>query len=157
MQVIIKPKKISDKQLLDAFLANLVSGYSVEESAQKARTTERWLQKNVPRDLLKSGVSQAIQHRVATVLSPKALQLAEKMMEDKTVSARVRWDIMKTMLAAGAGVIAPKAEALEQAPKDFAAMTPEQLSELRDGLAREIVNRSNAAKVIDQQDLDSLD
>jgi hypothetical protein len=157
MQALIKPKKISDKQILDGFLANLIAGYSSEESAQKAGTTERWLQKNIPREELKSRVSQAIQHRVATVLSPKALQLAEKMMEDKTVSARVRWDIMKTMLAAGAGVVAPKAEALEQAPKDFAAMTPQQLSELRDNLAREMVQRSDAAKVIEHEDFDSLD
>lgn len=153
--------KINKNQMLDAFLANIALGYPTTKAARKAgfTTPERDIAGEMLNPDFIPRVSLAIRHRVATTLAPQAMALAESMLNDNEVSDRIRWDIAKTFLQAGAGVIAPKPSELEPPAKDISQMTGSDIMQLRQSLEAEITNRANGAKLIEHQPqpLDFLD
>lgn len=144
---------IKQNQLVAAFLQNISAGYVTSVAAEKAgfSTPRHDIARMFHNPEFAIDVGKAIRHRVATTLAPQAMKVAETLMNDCNVSARVRWDIAKTMLQAGAGVIAPKAQELEEAPKEIGQMTGNEIMELRNAAQAEMLRRSEGAKLIEHQ------
>ncbi len=148
---------IKQNQLVAAFLQNIAAGMVAQKAAEKAgfTTPQRDIAKMMHSPEFAMNVSKAIRHRVATTLAPQAMKVAEKLLNDPNVSPRVRWDIAKTVLAAGAGMVAPKAQELDDAPKEISQMSGDDIVKLRESLQAEMVNRANSAKLIEHAHLGS--
>lgn len=146
-----KLNNLKEKQLVAAFLQNIAAGFVTQKAAEKAgfTTPQRDIARMYHNPEFAVAVSKAIRHRVATTLAPQAMKVAEKLMNDANVSPRVRWDIAKTMLQAGAGVVAPKAQELEDAPKDIGQMSGDDILRLREQLQAEQARRMDSAKLIE--------
>lgn len=159
-----KLTNLKENQLVAAFLQNIAAGMVTQNAAEKAGFTapQRDIAKMMHNPEFAINVGKAIRHRVATTLAPQAMKVAEKLLNDKNVSARVRWDIAKTMLAAGAAVIPPKAQELDDTPKDIGQMSGNDIMRLREELQAEQLRRMDGAKLIEHtpepaQSLDFLD
>jgi hypothetical protein len=148
-------KKIDKNQMVTAFLQFIADGNRTYAAASKAgfSAPRRDIARQMHSPELGQRVTEAVQHRVRTVLLPEAMAITEEMLKSKTVSDRIRWDIAKTLLTNGA--ISNKQ--LEKPPQDIGAMTADDIMKLRQTLEAEMNNRANNAKLIDAQSLDYLD
>ena len=142
---------MKQNQLVAAFLQNISAGYVTSVAAEKAgfATPRHDIARMFHNPEFAVDVGKAIRHRVATTLAPQAMKVAEKLMNDTNVSPRVRWDIAKTMLAAGAAVIPPKQQEMDNAPKEIGQMTGEDIMRLREQLQAEQARRMDGAKLIE--------
>lgn len=146
-----KLKSMKQNQLVAAFLQNIAAGMVTSIAAEKAgfAAPRRDIAKLMHSPEFAADVGKAIRHRVATTLAPQAMKVAEKLMNDKNVSSRVRWDIAKMMLAAGAAVVAPKSGEIDDAPKEIGQMSGNDIMQLRERLQSEMSNRANGALLIE--------
>jgi len=146
-------QKIDKNQMVAAFLLNIAEGQRTNKAARNAgfSTPQRDIAKLMHSPEFSVSVSEAIRHRVKTTLAPEAMAVAEELLRDKATSARVRWDIAKTFLAVGAGLVAPKAGEPEAPPQDISQMTAQDIMSLRESLNREMEQRSSGAKLIEHQ------
>ena len=142
---------LKEKQLVAAFLQNIAAGMVTQKAAENAgfTTPQRDIARLMHSPEFAANVGKAIRHRVATTLAPQAMKVAEKLLNDSSVSPRVRWDIAKTMLAVGAGLVAPKPSEPDEAPKEISNMSGDDIMKLRESLQVEMANRMQGAKLID--------
>lgn len=152
---------LSKKQLVGRFLQSIAEGQSFEQSGKSAgmANVEREIARELHNPEFLPAMTNALRHRLAGRLSVKAMNVTEQLLTDTQTSDRIRWDIAKTILAAGVGFIAPKARELEAPPQDISAMSASELLEFSERVSREMVIRSDSAKLIehDPQSLDDLD
>jgi len=152
---------LSKKQMVERFLQAIAEGQSFEQSGRSAgmANVETAIAREIHNPEFLPAMTMALRHRLAGRLSVKAMNVTEELLSDKQTSPRIRWDIAKTVLAAGVGFIAPKARELEAPPTDISTMNAQELLDFSERVNREMVLRADAAKLIehDPQVLDSLD
>ena len=154
-------RKIDKKQILADFLIAVSEGCAMMEAGKKAGVShpEAFIARELHNPDFLPAMAVALRHRLGGALALKAMNVAEQMLNSKNTSPRIRWDIAKTILAAGAGFVPPKAKELEAPQKDISQMSGDDIMQLRRSLEAEMVNRANASLVIDHtpQPLDFLD
>lgn len=145
--------KINKKQMLDNFFLAIAAGQGFVEAGKKAGFTN--VERDVARELhnpeFLPAMANAIRHRLGSRLALKAMGVAEELLNNNKINPRIRWDIAKTILAAGAGFVAPKAKELDAPPQDISQMTAQDIMQLRESLNREMEQRSSGAKLIEHQ------
>ena len=143
--------KIDKNQMVAAFLLNIAAGQRTNLAAKNAgfSAPKRDIARMMHSPEFAIYVSEAIRHRVKTSLAPEAMAVAEELLKNKDVSPRVRWDIAKTFLAVGAGLVAPKAADNEEAPKEISQMSGDDIMKLREQLQAEQSKRAEGAKLIE--------
>lgn len=151
--------KINKNKMMENFFIAISAGQGFVEAGKKAGFAD--VERSVARELhnpeFLPAMSNAIRHRLGGRLAARALQVAESMLESKNTNPRIRWDIAKTILAAGAGFVPPKGKLLDEAPKDIGQMTASDIMQMRAQLEAEMANRAGNAKLIEHQPLDFLD
>lgn len=142
-------QKIDKNQMITSFLQFIADGNRAYAAAEKAgfSSPRRDIAREMHSPELGQRVTEAVRHRVQTVLLPDAMAITEQMLNSKETSDRVRWDIAKTLLTNGV----VSAKQLEKPPQDISDMTATDIMQLRQSLEVEIANRSNAAKLIEHQ------
>lgn len=145
--------RINKNNMLENFFLAVAAGQGFVEAGKKAGFThvERDLARELHNPDFLPAMANAIRHRLGGRLALKAMGVAEALLNDKQVSARVRWDVAKTILAAGAGFVPPKAKEMEAPPQDISQMTAQDIMSLRESLNREMEQRSSGAKLIEHQ------
>lgn len=150
--------KNNRKQMLDEFFYCISEGMGLEDAGKKAGFSNP--NRDVARELhnpdFLPAMAEALRHRLGAHLAAKAMRLAEKLLDDKRTNVRVRWDVAKTILAAGAGFVPPKGKILEAPTQDIASMSANDIMTLRASLEREMGARADAAKTIDAAPLQAL-
>jgi hypothetical protein len=151
--------KIDKNHALKQFLLAVSEGCTMMEGGKKAGFSHP--ETSIARELhnpdFLPAMSHALRHRLGGALALKAMNIAEELLTKKSTSPRIRWDIAKTILAAGAGFVPPKARETEAPPQDISNMSANDIMALRQTLEQEMANRSSNAKIIDAEPLDFLD
>lgn len=143
--------KINKEQVLKRFLVAVSEGATMMTGGKKAGIShpESFIARELHNPDFLPAMAHALRHRLGGALSLKAMNLAESILDDKQASLRVRWDVAKTILAAGAGFVPPKAKEMDDAPKDIAQMSGEDIMRLREQLNAESIRRADGAKLIE--------
>ncbi len=147
--------RINKNKMLDNFFLAVAAGRGFVEAGKKAGFShvERDLARELHNPDFLPAMANAIRHRLGGRLAMKAMSVAEDILNDKQASARIRWDVAKTILAAGAGFVPPKAKEMEAPPKEISQMSGNDIVALRDSLQREMAQRMEGAKLIEHAPL----
>ncbi len=143
--------RINKNNMLENFALAISAGCGFVEAGKKAGFTR--VERDVARELhnpdFLPAMTNAIRHRLGGRLAIEALGVAEAILRDKTASARVRWDVAKTILAAGAGFVPPKAADMAAPPTEISQMSGEDIMRLQEQLNAESARRADGAKLIE--------
>lgn len=145
--------KINKNKMLENFFAAVAEGCNFHEAAKNAGFSHP--ERDVARELhnpdFLPAMANAIRHRLGGRLAMKAMGVAEELLNDKRTNPRIRWDIAKTLLAAGVGFVPPKAKEMDDAPRDIHQMTGDEIMRFREAASAEMLRRAEGAKLIEHQ------
>lgn len=145
--------RISKNKMLDNFLLAIAAGSGFVEAGKKAGfgDVEATVAREVHNPEFLPAMSNVIRHRLGGRMAVQAMRVAEEFLNDKNTSARIRWDVAKTILAAGAGFIPPKARESEAPPQDISQMSAQELLEFSERVNLAMAAKADAAKLIQHE------
>lgn len=145
--------KIDKNHALKQFLIAVSEGCTMMQGGEKAgfSNPEASIARELHNPDFLPAMTHALRHRLGGALALKAMNIAEELLTKKSTSPRIRWDIAKTILAAGAGFVPPKAREIDAPPQDISNMSANDIMALRQTLEKEMAARVDNAKLVEHE------